>query len=167
MMRCGRRPSWNHAATSSCCPFISWRCLRFDSLSTWCCPVPGQGRRRPRCCARFLMSVELPQVQFIDRVSSSSWTKWLTCPLCTSRVQTCRRRLEVQFIGVDVPVAVHVEGPDVQKTFGGSAGAVHRHGFVELLDEGIDVPVVVHVSGLWSSECARGGPTVAVLGRGF
>ena len=29
--------------------------------------VPGQGRQRARCCARFLMSV--------DRVSSSSWVK--------------------------------------------------------------------------------------------
>ena len=70
-----------------------------------------------------MKTVEVPQVQFIERVSSSSWTKLLKCPF------------------------VHVEGPDVQKTFGGAAGAVHRLGFVQLLDEVIDGPAFVHVQG--------------------
>ena len=62
-------------------------------------------------------------MQFIDRVSSSSWTKVLTCLLlCTFRVMvqtlrpwrshSCSSRTRF----FEVPVVVHVRGQDVQKS---------------------------------------------------
>ena len=71
------------------------------------CPVPGPGRRRALCCARFCVG--------------------------GSHAGAVHRQGFVQLLDevIDVPVFVHVEGPDVQKTFGGATG------------EDVDVPVTM------------------------